>query len=84
MDKSIAKLEEVIRNLEEKTKETSIDTEKQGNNSGEESGNNSSGTDSLTQTGGNNPMVGVLSAMLLVVVGAFFVFNKKRINNNIK
>lgn len=78
MDKSIAKLEEVIRNLEEKTKETSIDTEKPGNNSGEESGNNSSGTDNLTQTGGNNPMVGVLSAMLLVVVGAFFLFNKKK------
>ena len=29
-------------------------------------------------------MAGVLSAILLVVVGVFFLFNKKRINNNIK
>ena len=90
VDKALANLEESIKNLKEKTKEPSTDTEQPGNNEDKEesdnnsSGNNNSGANNLPQTGGSNPMAGVLSAMLLVVVGAFFLFNKKRINNNIK
>ena len=85
VDKALANLEQSIKNLKEKTKEPSTDTEQPGNNENkEESGNNSSGTNNLPQTGGSNPMAGVLSAILLVVVGVFFLFNKKRINNNIK
>ncbi|MGG7058851.1 discoidin domain-containing protein [Clostridium tertium] len=82
VDKALANLEESINNLKEKTKEPSTDIEQPGNNANkEESGNNSSGTNNLPQTGGSNPMVGVLSAIVLVIVGTFFLFNKKRINN---
>lgn len=85
VNKALANLEEAISNLKDKIENPTPDTENPGNNSGgEELDNNSPGTDNLPQTGGNNPMVGVVSAILLVVGGAFFLFKKKRINNNLQ
>lgn len=85
VDKALANLEEAIKNLKEKTKEPSTNTEQSGNNSGgQESGKNNSNVNNLPQTGGTNSMVVALASIVLISIGTLFLFNKKRINNNVK
>ncbi|WP_291648285.1 discoidin domain-containing protein [Clostridium sp.] len=83
VNKALYNLKEAVNNLRDKTENPVPDTENSGNNSGEGGLDNNSGINNLPQTGGNNPMVGGISAILLVAVGVFFLFKKKRINNNI-
>ena len=85
VDKALANLEEAIKNLKEKTKEPSTNTEQSGNSSaGQESGKNNSNTNNLPQTGGTNSIVVALASIVLIGIGTFFLFNKKRMNNNAK